>query len=100
MRRELVVCKDGFTMSVQASEYHYCSPREDNAEWYAAVEVGFPSEVEPLLMPHIDQLMESATQAVYPWTPAQVVMDVIEKHGGMVSGQMPPLNILFIVLSE
>ena len=45
-----VVCADGFSMSVQASETHYCSPREDGAEKYTAVEVGYPNPPEPLLM--------------------------------------------------
>ena len=42
-RFEEVVCADGFSMSVQASETHYCSPREDGAEKYTAVEVGYPT---------------------------------------------------------
>ena len=29
-----VVCKDGFTLSVQASYTHYCSPREVGADFY------------------------------------------------------------------
>ena len=36
---ERLVCKDGFEMSVQASNVHYCSPRIDNAEYYTTVEV-------------------------------------------------------------
>ena len=40
---EKVVCADGFTMSVQASEFSYCSPRENSALKYNEVEVGFPS---------------------------------------------------------
>ncbi|MED5369002.1 MAG: hypothetical protein VX978_05865 [Pseudomonadota bacterium] len=38
-----VVCADGFSMSVQAHNGAYCSPRIDNAESYDEVEVGFPS---------------------------------------------------------
>ena len=45
-----VICADGFSMSVQASETHYCSPRETGAERYTAVEIGYPSDGEPLLM--------------------------------------------------
>ena len=31
---ESVVCKDGFTVSVQASSTAYCDPRKDTAERY------------------------------------------------------------------
>ena len=47
--RDTVVCKDGFTMSVQASAYHYCTPRINHSEGYLEVEIGFPSERERLL---------------------------------------------------
>lgn len=35
-----VECKDGTTLSVQASESHYCSPRENNPGFYRKVEFG------------------------------------------------------------
>lgn len=31
-RRPRVHCADGFSVSVQASQYHYCRPRIDSAE--------------------------------------------------------------------
>ena len=31
------------SLSIQASENHYCTPQIDNAEHYTEVEVGFPS---------------------------------------------------------
>ena len=40
-----IVCKDGTTLSVQASEFHYCTPR-DNKGPYTHVEIGFPSTIE------------------------------------------------------
>ena len=44
-RREVVVCKDNFKMSVQASENHYCNPKVNgSAMSYSHVEVGFPTE--------------------------------------------------------
>ena len=84
-----VVCADGFSMSVQASETHYCSPRETGAEKYTAVEIGYPSHGEPLLM-YLAEEPERPTQTVYPFVPAQLVALVIAKHGGMVSGDLPP----------
>ena len=86
---EEVVCADGFSMSVQASETHYCSPREDGAEKYTAVEVGYPNPPEPLLM-YLAEDQDKPTMTVYPFVPAQLVALVIAKHGGMVAGTLPP----------
>lgn len=36
-----ITCADGFKVSVQAGEFHYCSPRRDDSEWNS-VELGFP----------------------------------------------------------
>lgn len=40
-----ITCQDGTTLSVQVSETHYCSPR-DNFGPYYQVEVGFPMTAE------------------------------------------------------
>ena len=52
-----VVCADGFSMSVQAGTGNYCKPRQPNADRYTAVEVGFPSHEEPLLLQFQNYLM-------------------------------------------
>jgi len=88
--REPVKCADGFRMSVQASGGHYCSPRDDDASAYESVEIGFPSAAEPLLMEYAESA-DRPTKTVYGWVPADVVKAVIAKHGGQVSGQLPPL---------
>ena len=91
--RESVICKDGFGMSVQASENHYCTPRENGiAMSYTSVEVGFPSDKEDLLMGHAEDA-DKPTGTVYPYVPVQIILDVIEKHGGMVSGQLPEFDL-------
>ena len=87
-RNARVVCRDGFSLSVQASELSYCTPRITGAPRYTEAEVGFPSEKEPLLMPYIDGDMEP-TKNVYGWVPAKVINQVIQKHGGRVSGDLP-----------
>ena len=84
-----VVCADGFSMRVQASETHYCSPRKTGAEKYTAVEVGYPNPPEPLLM-YLAEAPDRPTMTVYPFVPAQLVALVIAKHGGMVAGTLPP----------
>ena len=83
-----VVCKDGFSMSVQASERNYCSPRDDVGP-YTAVEVGFPSSYDLFLHEYADN-PETPTESVYGWVPTVVVQLCIDSHGGMISGEIPP----------
>ncbi len=92
----MVVCADGFSMSVQAHGGAYCSPRVENAERYDEVEIGFPSESEPLLLRYMeggyseDGAEPDPTESVYPYVPSSVVNLVLAKHGGMVAGEVPP----------
>ena len=86
---EYVVCADGFRMSVQANENAYCEPRRDHQEKYVLVEIGFPSEEEALIMPWCEEPKKPA-ETVYGYVPVDVVTNVIVKHGGMVSGEVPP----------
>lgn len=83
-----IKCVDGFSMSVQASAFNYCEPREDNAAAYTEVEVGFPSQPEPLLARYAEDAT-ALTNTVYPYVPAQAVIDVCAKHGGVLSGDLP-----------
>ena len=83
-----VVCKDGFTMSVQAGETQYCHPRETGADKYTEVEIGFPNRPEDLLLEFAED-GDRPTETVYPYVPAPLVTLVIAKHGGMVSGELP-----------
>jgi hypothetical protein len=77
-----VVCADGFRMSVQASELHYCIPR-DSIGPYSAVEVGYPSERVEAFMPYIDGADSEATNTVYGYVPLSIVADAIDAHGGL-----------------
>ena len=85
----MVVCADGFNMSVQAHDGAYCEPRLDGQRKYTLVEIGFPSAIEPLIMPWCedDRIPPSS---VYGYVPVDVVTNVIVKHGGMVEGEVPP----------
>jgi len=85
---EKIVCADGFSMSVQASEFSYCEPRVTGASRYTAVEVGYPSQREELLMQWCEDAGEP-TETVYGWVPSQTVALVVAKHGGVVSGELP-----------
>lgn len=84
MRSRAIVCNDGFQMSVQASEFYYCCPQTNDGPW-THFEVGFPSRVEPLLLPYIDVSGDDLTGAVYGYVPESVVVAVIEAHGGEVT---------------
>ena len=77
-----VLCHDGTTLSIQASDTHYCMPRDNDGPW-CAVEVGFPSR-------KLDGLMEWAetpdapTETVYGYVPMAVLVKVIDECGGLV----------------
>ena len=71
-RNQRVICADGFEMSVQAHQSAYCSPRIDNAEKYTSVEIGFPSEREPMLIDFADE-PSHPTETVYGYVPVQIV---------------------------
>ena len=76
-----VECNDGFSMSVQASEVHYCDPRETHANYYESVEIGFPSEKEELLLEYAEE-PDKPTHTVYGYVPVELVDEIIQKHGG------------------
>ena len=86
-KNKKVICKDGFSMSVQANSTAYCSPRVDNAR-YHEVEVGYPSAEEELLLEYAEN-PNRPTKTVYGYVPTTLVYLIIVKHGGMVSGQVP-----------
>tara|TARA_Y100000310_G_scaffold161759_1_gene161677 strand:+ start:114 stop:419 length:306 start_codon:yes stop_codon:yes gene_type:complete len=89
-RNKKVVCADGFSMSVQAHDGAYCTPREGDAERYTEVELGYPSEREELIMDWIEVPDGNPTESIYPYIPVDVVTTVIVKHGGMAEGEVPP----------
>tara|TARA_Y100000310_G_C20469182_1_gene709133 strand:- start:605 stop:916 length:312 start_codon:yes stop_codon:yes gene_type:complete len=85
---EKIVCVDGFSMSVQAGAGSYCEPRVNDAQKYTEVEVGFPSDYESLLAPYAED-KEDYTGTVYGWVPADIIVTVCAKHGGVVTGELP-----------
>jgi len=93
-RYKRVVCKDGFSMSVQAHDGAYCEPRIDNAANYTEVEVGYPTQIEELLMPWCED-KDKPCNTVYGYVPVFTVHLVITKHGGMVEGEVPNGVLLY-----
>ena len=80
-----IVCVDGFSMSVQVGFSLYSTPKKV-AKRYSAVEIGFPSDHEPLIEEWAENLFEDSpdfTDTVYPYVPVKVVNEVLKKHGGI-----------------
>ena len=83
-------CFDGFSISLQGSETNYCSPRKDVAI-YGAIEAGYPSEEEELLLPYQEDKQLPMEESVFGWVPMKVVYDLVIKHGGWKEGGIPPM---------
>jgi hypothetical protein len=79
-------CNDGFSMSVQAGESLYSSPRRDNAFHYDKVEVGFPS-AKPLFFAEYAENTEDYTETVYGYVPVELVEQEIAAHGGIKTAE-------------
>ena len=80
-----IVCVDGFEMSVQVGSHLYSTPKKV-AKRYSAVEIGFPSEHEPLIEEFAEGSFDETpdyTDTVYPYVPVKVVDKVLKKHGGI-----------------
>tara|TARA_B100000131_G_C17954631_1_gene547886 strand:+ start:364 stop:690 length:327 start_codon:yes stop_codon:yes gene_type:complete len=88
---EYVTCQDGFSVSIQGNATGYCTPR-DNEGPYIEVELGFPNRVDELIMKYAED-PNNPCDTVYGYVPSEVVLEMILKHGGMVSGDMPPMVV-------
>lgn len=106
--RPRIVCNDGYSVSVQASEHAYCEPRytqwQSEDRWhvingnyyssskiprnfrtdhftpYESVELGYPSEADELIYEYAEG--NDYTGTVYGYVPVKIVEQLIEKHGG------------------
>lgn len=76
-----IICMDGTRLSVQASEYTYCNPRENRGP-YSSVEVGYPSRRIEKLMPWAEAL-DDPTETIYGYVPIEVVEEVVADCGGI-----------------
>lgn len=80
--RPRLLCNDGFSISVQASEFHYCWPRLNGNQDYESVELGYPSSEDELINEYAEDDW-NYTETVYGYVPIEVVEKLIEKHGGI-----------------
>lgn len=83
-KRPRLYCNDGYSVSVQASEFHYCSPRLNGLQDYKSVELGFPSIEDELINEYADG-DDDYTDTVYEYVPIEIVEKLIEKHGGIAT---------------
>jgi hypothetical protein len=81
-----VKCKDGTTLSVQASRYHYSKPRQDEGP-YANVEVGYIEDAQGKTVTPPGGWREYSDGSefpndVYGYIPRELVEKFIAEHGG------------------
>lgn len=76
----IIKCKSGLSLSV------VCGPGTYSGG--GSVEVGYPSEPEPLLEPYREHLGDNdPTQCVYPYVPLEVLEKVYLKHTPIPHGR-------------
>jgi hypothetical protein len=78
--RPKIVCYDGFTMSVQGGIGSYSTPRQF-VNNFSKMEIGYPSHFEELIHSYAET--DDYTHTIYPYVPVSLIIEVIEKHGGM-----------------
>ena len=78
-----VVCRNGLKMLIIANSFAYCSPRADHRSVYTKVEVGFPSEEIPELMPYVEDASKP-TDTVYAYVPTSVIAKILNNAGGVL----------------
>ena len=83
-----IVCKDGFTISVQAGATMHSNPRKNGLEAYEEYELGWPSKRDKLIDKYSDGWFEDDpndwTRVTYAYVPKKIVNKLIQKHGGIV----------------
>lgn len=81
--RPRVECCDGFSISIQASDLHYCTPQtSEKGTKYETVELGFPSDSDDIILSYAED-EEYPTGTVYPQVPVSLTDKLLEKHGGI-----------------
>ena len=87
-----IVCRDGFSMSVQAFSHSYCLPRQDEGP-HTHMEGGFPSSapLDPELLESRENIHNDGDpcETVYPYVAREVFEREFALHGGIVEGKLP-----------
>ena len=77
--RPRVECSDGFSVSIQASAFHYCEPR-DNFGPYTHLELGFPCSEDVF---DLSEYEDSEGSGVFAYVPVEKVDELLKSHGGI-----------------
>lgn len=77
-----LICKDGFSLSIQAGYGMASSPKISFAESYTDVEVGACSLYEPLFEDY-GSSEPFTSLPIYSYVPVKLVEQIILKHGGI-----------------
>lgn len=78
-----IECADGFSLSVQGHHGAYSNPRDDFAPRYETVECMGDPKADELLAPFERDCNGGSDWMVYPYVPVEVIVALIEKHGGL-----------------
>lgn len=83
---------DGTSLSIQAGETHYCSPRKNSSDGdyneYDSFEIGFPSSVIEEIMEYCED-SDNPTETVYAYVPKDIIRQFIAARGGVVGINKP-----------
>lgn len=81
---EPVVLNNCGNVSIQASAYHYCSPRHNDGP-YTHFEIGYPSDNLDLsaILPYKEDLGNSDSNSVYAGVPLEAVLEFLIDNGGV-----------------
>ena len=80
--RPRIICNDGESVSIQAGEYVYSTPRKNGQNHYSCIEAGFPSVEPPLSWQEYTEDWENPTKTIYAWMPIEIAQEFIDAHGG------------------
>jgi len=88
--RPRVYFNNGGGISMQASHYHNCVPKDDEGP-YESIELGYPDEMVKI-PEEMYTFEEQGSDGLYNFVPASVVVKLIELNDGVKSGEVPPFS--------
>ena len=74
------ICPDGFSVSIQANQGAYCTPRDNIGPW-THVELGYPSSEPPKYIWGYAEDTDYKTSSVYGYVPVVLVRMMLKEHG-------------------
>lgn len=84
--RPRIIMKDGVSISLQASAFHYCSPKISELNDYEEFEIGYPSIIIEQLKDYVEFPIEDEEEylnSIYPFVPKDIIIDILYEHGGI-----------------